>query len=88
MSPDPLAALAPSALEEPPPNFFHLPTALLRPGFHLAVSVIKMTDVIEYVRRSTLNMTSLHTAHKRKDRSRLYHVVENLFATTVRPNVN
>ena len=43
-----------------------------------------MTDVIEYVRRSTLNMTNVNTAHKRKGRSRLYHIVENDFATTVK----
>ena len=28
---------------------------------------IKVTDVIEYVRLSTLNITKLNTAHKRKD---------------------
>ena len=41
-----------------------------------------MTDVIEYVRRSTLIMTNLNTVHKRKGRSRLYHIVENDFPTT------
>ena len=48
-----------------------------------------MTDATEYVRRSTLNMTNLKTAHKRKDRSRLYHIVGNDFATTaIGPNGN
>ena len=42
-----------------------------------------MTDVIEYIHRSTLNMTNLNRTHKRKDRSRLYHMVENDLATTV-----
>ena len=36
-----------------------------------------MTDVIEYVRRSTLNMTDLNRANKRKDSSRLYRIVED-----------
>ena len=31
----------------------------------------------------TLNMANLNTAHKRKDTSRLYHIVQNDFATTV-----
>ena len=39
--------------------------------------------MIEYVRRSTLNMTNLNAAYKRKGRSRLYHIVENS-----RPNGN
>ena len=43
----------------------------------------KVTDVIEYVRRSTLNMTNLNAAHKRKGRSTLYHIVQNDFAMTV-----
>ena len=42
---------------------------------------IKLTDVIEYVRRSTLNMTNLNTAQKRKGKFRRYH-----FATTVTRN--
>ena len=42
-----------------------------------------MTDVTEYVQRLTLNMTKLNTAHKRKGRSRLYHIVENDFTATV-----
>ena len=42
-----------------------------------------MTNVIEYARRFTLNMTNLNKAHKRKGRSRLYRIVENDFATTV-----
>ena len=42
-----------------------------------------MTDVIEYVRRSTPNMTNLNVAHKRKGISRLYHIVEDDFAKTV-----
>ena len=67
-----------------------------------------MTDVIEYVRRSTLNMTNLNTACKESEStpsrarvsraprtavenqnaaheagSRLYHIVENDFCTTV-----
>ena len=37
---------------------------------------------MEYARRFTLAMTNLGTAHKRKDRSRLYHIVENDFTTT------
>ena len=36
-----------------------------------------MSDVIEYVRRSALNMTNLNTARKRKDGPKLYHIVEN-----------
>ena len=44
---------------------------------------IKVTDVIEYVRRSTLSMTNLNTAHKRQGTSRLYHIVENDFSATV-----
>ena len=43
---------------------------------------IKVTDVMEYMRRSTLHMTNLNTANKRKCRSSLYHIVENDFATT------
>ena len=43
-----------------------------------------MTDVIEYVRRSTLNTTKLNTDHKRKGRSRLYHIVENDIAAAVK----
>ena len=39
--------------------------------------------MVEYVRRSTLNMTDLNTAHKRKGRSRLYHIVEKVFVATV-----
>ena len=44
---------------------------------------INVTDVIEYARRSTLNMTNLGKTHKRKGRSRLYHIVANDFATTI-----
>ena len=33
--------------------------------------------------RPTLNMTNLNTAHGRKVRSRLYHVVEDDFAAVV-----
>ena len=36
-----------------------------------------------HVRRCTLNITNLRTAYKRKDRPRLYHIVENDFTTTV-----
>ena len=43
---------------------------------------IKVTDGIEYVRRSTFNTTNLNTVHKGKGRSRLYHIPENDFATT------
>ena len=43
---------------------------------------IKVTDVIEYTRRSTLNFTNLNTAHKRKGRSKLHQIVENDFVTT------
>ena len=40
--------------------------------------------MIKYIRRSTLNdMTNLNTAHKRKVTSRVYHMVENDFATIV-----
>ena len=42
-----------------------------------------MTGVIEYGRRSTLSVTNMNTAHKRKGRSRLYNIVENDFATAV-----
>ena len=50
----------------------------------VVVSHIKVTDVIEHVRRSTLNMTNLNTlVHKRKGRSRLYHSVEKVFVVTV-----
>ena len=51
---------------------------------------MKVTDVIEYVRRTTLNSTNLSTTHKRKDRSRLYHIVENdlLRQTGTRQNNN
>ena len=42
---------------------------------------IKVTDVIEHVRRSTHKMTNLNTAHKRKGRSSLYHIAEKGFAT-------
>ena len=45
--------------------------------------MIKVTDVIDYVHRFTLNMTNLNTAHKRKDTSRLYRIVQDDFATTV-----
>ena len=38
---------------------------------------IKVTDVIEYSRRSTLIVTDLNTAHKRKSRSGLHHIVQN-----------
>ena len=39
-----------------------------------------MIDVMEYVCPSTLNITNLNTAQKRKCKSRLYHIVENNFA--------
>ena len=42
----------------------------------------------EYVHRSTFNMTNLNTAHKRQDRFRLYHIVQNDFATTIAINEN
>ena len=43
-----------------------------------------MTDVIEYVRRSTLNIIKLSTAHIKVDlHYHRYHIVENNFATTV-----
>ena len=42
-----------------------------------------MANVTEYVRRSTLNMTNLNPAYKRKGRPRLYNIVENDFAGTV-----
>ena len=56
--------------------------SLIKRSFHFnSRECIKVTDVIEYVRRSTLNMTNLNTAHKRKGRSTLYHIVENDFVT-------
>ena len=39
--------------------------------------------MIEYVDRSTLNMTNLNTVYKGKHRSRLFHIVQDDFATTV-----
>ena len=36
-----------------------------------------ITDVIEYVQRSSLNMTNLNTVHKRKGRYRLYTLPAN-----------
>ena len=42
-----------------------------------------MTDVIEYIHRSTLNMTNLNTVHKIRFRPRLYHVVEVDFDSTI-----
>ena len=42
-----------------------------------------MIDVVEYVCRSTPNVTSLNTVNERKGRSTLYHIIENDFATTV-----
>ena len=40
--------------------------------------------MIEHIHRSTLNMiTDLNTPQKGKDRFRLYHIVEDNFATTV-----
>ena len=51
-------------------------------------TVSQVSDVIEYVHRCTFNMTNLNTIHKRKDRSRLYHVVEDNFPTTVKPDGN
>ena len=51
--------------------------------YHECREYIKVTDVIEYVRRSTLDMTNLNEAHKREGRSRLYHIIENDFPTTV-----
>ena len=33
-------------------------------------------------------MTNLNTAYKRKDRFRLYHIVQNDFATTIAINEN
>ena len=43
-----------------------------------------MTDVIEYIHRSTLNMTNLNTVHKiRSRRPRLYHIVEVDFDSTI-----
>ena len=42
-----------------------------------------MADVIEYVRWSKLYATNLNTAHIRKCRSRLYHIVEDDLATKV-----
>ena len=44
---------------------------------------MKVTGVIEYVRRCTLNTTNLNTVHKRQGRSGLYHIVENDFSATV-----
>ena len=44
---------------------------------------IKGTDVIERVRRSTLNMTNVNTAHKSKGGFRQNRIVENDFATTL-----
>ena len=41
-----------------------------------------MIDVIEHI-NANLPFTNLNTAHKRKHRSRLYHIVENDFARTV-----
>ena len=41
-----------------------------------------MTDVVESV-QLTNNMTNLKTAHKRKDRFRLYHVIKEDFSTIV-----
>ena len=45
---------------------------------------IKVIEEIEYVRRSTLNMTNFNIInHKKKGRSRLCCIVENDFAATV-----
>ena len=41
-----------------------------------------MTDVIEYIRRSTLKKTNLNTAHK-KGRSTVHAIVKNDFVTIV-----
>ena len=54
----------------------------LKPSLHLVVYVVNISRD-RYVRRSTLNMTSLNTADIRKGISRLYHIVENDFATAV-----
>ena len=42
-----------------------------------------MSHVVEYLHRSTSIMTGLNTAYKRKDKSRLYHIVEDHFPTTL-----
>ena len=46
--------------------------------FPFSREYIKVTDVIEYVRRSALNMTTnLNTARERIERLRLYRIVEH-----------
>ena len=57
------------------------------PFSHKCLQYVKVTDMIEHVRRSTLIMTNLNTTHKSKDNFRLYHIVENDFATTVTVNL-
>ena len=49
--------------------------------------IYQVTDMIEYV-YADLHLANLNTAHKRKGRSRLYQIVENDFATTVKLNEN
>ena len=45
----------------------------LKALFPFSREYIKVTNVIEYVCRSTLNMTNLNTVYK-EGRSRLYHI--------------
>ena len=44
---------------------------------------INVTDVIEYVHRSTLKMTNLNTAHQEKIDLDYYYIVQDDFASTV-----
>lgn len=45
--------------------------------FHLVVNVVNISD------RSTLDMTDSNTAHKRKNRFRLYRIIKDDFPKTV-----
>ena len=56
------------------PNLIRINNKAWFPFIHNCHTYVKVTNVIEYVHRSTLNMTNLNTntAHKKKDRSRLY----------------
>ena len=44
---------------------------------------IEVADVMEYVHRSTINITNLTTVHERKGRSTLYDIVRNDFGKRV-----
>ena len=66
----------------------YFPCSCVNPDCYLVVTVVNISRrPMEHSHRFTLNITDLKTAHKRKDRSKHYNIVENNFPSTVETEI-